>query len=453
MTDNLLDLVDQTVFLGEQATGATSLIQCAWIYDGGADLDGLREFHQHLQHGRLSRRVERSPLAFGRHRWVTPQDTTEIEIATVPRPRADFDAWLSEQADTPLDCERGPGWHLAVLPFTDGGSGVSLVISHTLTDGVGICLALADAAAGRDDAVEWPAAGSRRRWRAVRQDAAQTMRDVPAVARALRAAARMARQHRKEAKARVRAPKAVVVNNDRLTLPMATAFIDVADWDTRARLLGGTSNALLAGLAVDVARRIGRVNADGTITVAIPVNERIDGDTRSNAVTNVDVMVAPSETTADLSGLRAGIKAALIRHNDVPDERWALLPIVPLLPKRVVRRMVSVASGGDTASVISSNIGDIDPVVNRPDGTDADQFTLRSRYPGITRATMHRAGGVLAFASGRINGRVFITVLSYQPGGMNSDSALQQTLSHALADLSLTPTDQANRVSTMRKTA
>ena len=38
--------------------------------------------------------------------------------------------------------QRGPGWHLALLPFTDGGTGISLVTSHTLTDGGGLTLAL-----------------------------------------------------------------------------------------------------------------------------------------------------------------------------------------------------------------------------------------------------------------------------------------------------------------------
>src|SRR6185437_9219090 len=88
--------------------------------------------------GAVSRRIERSPLPFGRHRWVWPCDQPELEIAAT-RPRGEFDAWVDEQANTPLDPERGPGWHLAVLPFTDGGAGVSLVTSHCLIDGVGLC--------------------------------------------------------------------------------------------------------------------------------------------------------------------------------------------------------------------------------------------------------------------------------------------------------------------------
>src|SRR5690349_19084270 len=106
---NILDLADQALFLGERATGVTSVIQCIWVYDRAIDVDGLRRFHHHLQRGRLARRIERSPLPFGRHRWVRGTDSSDIEFTQMPRPRAEFDAWLNEQAQTPLDAERGPG--------------------------------------------------------------------------------------------------------------------------------------------------------------------------------------------------------------------------------------------------------------------------------------------------------------------------------------------------------
>ena len=157
---NVVDLIDQSAFRGERATGATNLLQCVWVYNRAIDIDGLRQFHQHLQRGRLSRRIERSPLPFGRHRWVLPSGQPELEIVERPRPHEEFDAWLADQANTSIDAEHGPGWHLAVLPFTDGGAGVSLVASHCLTDGVGLCEALADAACGYDNAIDWPAAGS-----------------------------------------------------------------------------------------------------------------------------------------------------------------------------------------------------------------------------------------------------------------------------------------------------
>ena len=248
--DNVLDPFDQTVFDGERATGATSLLQVIWVYDHAVDLDALRRFHTHLQRGRLSRRIERSPLGFGRHRWVSPDNQSELEVSAIPRPRAGFDAWLDEQSDKPLDAENGPGWHLAVLPFTDGGAGVSLVLSHCLADGGGLLEALAAAADGRTDPITWPAAGSRPRLRALAEDARQTVRDLPVIASALAAAARLARRDGgSHPVAQPAAPK----NDDTISVPTTTVFLRAEEWDDRAESLGGTSNTLLAGVAARLA--------------------------------------------------------------------------------------------------------------------------------------------------------------------------------------------------------
>lgn len=434
-TGNVLELTDQMVFLAERATGARNLAQCVWIYDHAIDMDGLRRFHQHLQRGRLCRRIERSALPFGRHRWVTAGDSSGIQMSA-PAQRSDIEAWMDDQAAEPLDPVRGPGWRLAVLPFIGGGGAVGLVVSHCLVDGMGLSQALADAASGRDCELDLPPAASRRRWQAFREDARQAARDLPAVGRALRAGAVMARRDRAATAGSKSSPRAVDRAGEPITLPTASAVIDGGEWDARAAALGGTSNALLAGLAADIARRIGRVNADGTVALAIPVSDRTSDDTRANAVSNVDVVVDPAPVATDLRSLRAAIKQALIRHNDAPDERMELLPLVPLMPKRVFRRMVSVATGG-SAAVTSSNMGEADPAVNRPDGTEAAHLIIRSLYPGMNRQTIESAGGVLALASGRLNGRVSISVLAYQPGWVNSKDELRRTLAEALAAFSL----------------
>jgi Wax ester synthase/diacylglycerol acyltransferase catalytic domain len=438
--DNVIDLVDQSAFLGERATGTTNLLQCVWIYNRAIDIDGLRQFHRHLQRGRLSRRIERSRLPFGRHRWVAPKDQSALEVVAIPRSREECDAWVSEQANTPLDSEHGPGWHLAVLPFTDGGAAVSFVISHSLIDGVGLCEALADAANGRHDPIHWPAAGSRRRWHALREDARQTARDIPDVGRAVVAAARFATRNRGGAGSGTQLPSAPFVGPDeRVDLPKATIFVDADDWDARAHSLGGTSNALLAGLAGRLARRLGRVAGDGLATLAIPVNERADGDTRANAITSVDIMVDPAGAPTDLREIRAAIKQALIRHQEVPDERLALLPLAPLMPRWLIRHMAGVALGGATTSG-SSNLGAVNPAANRPDGTDADYFAVRLLVPGVTRATVHQTGGLLGLLSGRAHGRVFISVVAYEPAGPNSNDVLRRHISSVLRDFSLTAT-------------
>ncbi|OBI42151.1 hypothetical protein [Mycobacterium colombiense] len=437
---NVLDLFDQTVFLGERATGATNLLQCVWIYNRAIDIDGLHRFHRHLQRGRLSRRIEPSPVPFGRHRWVAPKGQSGLEIVATPRSRDGLDAWLGEQADTPLDAEHGPGWHLAVLPFTDGGAAVSLVISHCLSDGVGLCEALADAAAGRHDPIDWPAAGSRGWWRAVREDAGQTARDIPGIGRAIVAATRMARRNSADAAAPIAKPPVISGRPDeRVTLPTATIFVDADEWDARAESLGGTSNTLLAGLAARLAQRVGRIAADGSVAVTMPVNERAAGDTRANAITNVDFSVDPAPAAADLSDIRATIKQALIRSADETNARWQLLHLAPLLPQWLVRRCVGFSANG-AASVISSNLGAVDPACRRPDGADADHFVMKPLGPGVTKAVMHRLGGLLVLLSGRTHGRVFVSVLAYQPGSTNSNDKLGQDLSNALADFALTAT-------------
>jgi hypothetical protein len=435
---NVLDLYDQAYFSFERAAGATCALQCVWVYDRAIDIDGLRQFHHHLQRGRLSRRMERSPLPFGRHRWVASNNQPDLEIVQKPRAREEFDAWLSEQANTPLDAEHGPGWHLAVLPFTDGGAGVSLVISHCLIDGVGLCEALTEAASGQHKANDWPAAASRPRWQALREDARQSARDIPGIGRAVVAAAQFARRHRDHAAEPIAKP-AAPAPGENVTLSTATIFLDAGQWDARAHALGGTSNTLLAGLAARLAQRVGRLTADGLATPSIPVNERTAGDTRANAITNVDITVDPVRAATDLREVRAATKQALIRHREVPDERWALLPLVPLLPQRLVRQLVGVATGG-TTNVVSSNLGALDAAAIRPDGTDADYFAMKSLYPGVTTAIMHRTGGVLALLSGRVHRQIFISVLAYQPDRSNSNDDLRQDVSSALSDFSLTAT-------------
>lgn len=160
------------------------------------DYDALRRFHRNYGHGLVGRRIERSPLPFGRHRWVADVGTTrELEISS-PRPREDLNAWMDEQAELPIDPEHGPGWRVGVLPMTDGSTAVSAVLSHTLADGIGLLLTSARAATGQVTDFDYPARQARTRRRALASDAAQTIRDLPEVGRTLAAAAKLAYKRR-----------------------------------------------------------------------------------------------------------------------------------------------------------------------------------------------------------------------------------------------------------------
>ena len=440
---NVLDLFDQTLFRFEEATGVTSIGQCVWVYNRAIDIDGLRRFHRHLQRGRLSRRIERSALPFGRHRWVSPSDESELEIVATPRPREEFDTWLAEQAATRLDAEHGPGWHLAVLPFTDGGAGVSLVALHSLADGMAGCLAVVEAACGYDSAIDWPAAGSRRRWQALREDARQTARDLPGIRRAVVAAAPRHVWHgvtavpvRPDRPARRR--RCPPAPDEPVTLPTATIFIDADEWDARADALGRDQQHAARGIGrpprpASGTRHRGRLGHLGHARQRAhrgrhPRQRRHERRRHGRPRTGDD---GPARHPR---GNQASADPPPRRE---PDERAALLPLVPLLPKRLAKRCVGVATTNATSVVL------IQPRCRPPGRQPAGRHGRRLRrrdvsLPGHDQGddgTRRRGAGLAVGKSARTGLR--LGPVAYQPGRPNSKDDLQQALSSALSDFSL----------------
>jgi hypothetical protein len=53
---------------------------------------------------------------------------------------------------------------------------------------------------------------------------------------------------------------------------------------------------------------------------------------------------------------------------------------------------------------------------------------------------MHQLGGLLSLLSGRAQGRVFVSVVAYQPDHPNSNDDLRQHLSSVVSEFSLTAT-------------
>ncbi|MDI1290255.1 MAG: hypothetical protein PSX37_09955, partial [bacterium] len=371
------------------------------------------------------------------------ENPSDLELVETARPREEFDDWLDEQVNSPLDCEHGPGWHLAALPFTDGGTGLSLVISHCLTDGVGLWEAVAEAALGRDDPIAWPTAASRGRWQAIREDIGQTVRDIPAIGRAVAASMRLGRGG-DSAQAAPPSTTATPAPSDEADeshlLPTATIFVDADEWDARASALGGTRNTLLVGLAARLAQRAGRVATDGSVVVTLPVNKRAADDTRANALGGVRATVDPTLATTDLSGIRTAVKQALIRHSEEPDPQQVVNALVPLLSQRLLKAARGATRGNPFNLVGASNVGVIDAAANRPDGTDAESFALRLHHLGVATSTLHRYGGVQTMLSGALDGRIFVSLVSTLPDRVNSNDELRQELSTTLGEFSLSGT-------------
>ncbi len=85
-----------------------------------------------------------------------------------------------------------------------------------------------------------------------------------------------------------------------------------------------------------------------------------------------------------------------------------------------------------------SNLGELGPEINRPDGSDADHLTVRMLEPKITTKVLDRLGGLLFLGSGRVHGQVFVAVGCWVIGGMNTRDALRESVRQALADTQLT---------------
>ncbi|BBY15556.1 hypothetical protein [Mycolicibacterium litorale] len=434
--DDRLAYIDQAAFLQLRATRIGKLAQAVWVYEHPVDVDALRRFHANLDHSLLGRRVEPSALPFGRHRWVAAH-AGPLEVSD-PRPRAELSDWIDERSAVPIDPEFGPSWHLAMLPMDDGSTAISLAASHCVTDGIGLLRSVADAAEGRTRLLGYAPARSRPTLAALRADARQTVRDLPEVGRTVAAAARLGYRRRNDfAQSGTTRPQGTVDHGrEPVIMPAINAFIDAAHWDACAEKLNGTTYSLLAGFAARLAERTGRHRPDdGAVSLLIAISERTPDDTRANAVSLTTVCVDPARVTTDLSDSRTAIRQALKTLREVPDETFALLPLTPFVPKRAVRRAADVMFGD--LPVSCSNLGEIDPAVGRPDGSDAEYFMLRGVDQDLTRDQIERAGGQLVVASVRLRDVISLGIVSYQPGGTNTKRHLRDLTALTLAEFDL----------------
>ena len=444
--------MDHALFAQHRAIGRSVVIQVVWIYDHAIDFDGVRRFKRNLAKGLAGRRIERSPL-LARHRWVSDPGPADIDIAECARPRAELTDWADERAQLPIDLERGPGWHVGVLPLTDGSNAVSLVISHYLIDGFGLALTIAEAVLEIARDLGYPPPRSRTRLRAVVQDARQAAQDVPEAARALGAAARLARRQRRDA-ARSPVPRPVTLGggdgDEIVVVPVITIHVDADAWDARAKALGGTSDTLVAGFAAKLGERVGRRRAtDGAVTLQLPMSERTQDDTRAVAVSFARVSVDPTGVTTDLRDVRDALKQALTTLRETPDENERqFLWLAPFAPKRVLKRLADAAVADPDVPVFCSNLRDLGPMVFALTRTETEYATVSAHlYPlhlirvigqDVTRQWLERAGGQLTIQSWRIGDKIGITVEAYQPGAENTKPALRELAARTLAEYDLT---------------
>lgn len=437
--ENVLSFTDQVMFLALRATGAEAVAQANWIYEHPVDYDGLRTFFENIGYGLMGRRIEPSPLPFGRHRWVTvhgPQ--RELDIAE-PRPRSALADWIDERTALPIDPEYGPSWHFGVLPMTDGSTAVSLTASHCVGDGSAGVLALLEAAhaARVDHGFGPPKARTRRQ--AIIEDLRVTARGLPELGRTLVTTAKLAYAHRNDI-SRSGAVRIKPTGPDHLVqVPVLSVFIPTVEWDARAEALGGNSYSLVAGFTAKLSQHLGRRRAeDGMVTLNVPQADRQFGDTRANAVKLADIVVDPEQVSTDLSQARAALKEGITAAREVPDEMLQLLPLTPWVPKRAVQKVADVVFGFSADMPAScSNMGELPPDVALADGTPAEYMFFRGVDRTVTRHSLEQRGGLLTVVALRVNGTIALSVVAYQPGAANTKPWLRELITSTLTEFGL----------------
>ncbi|AQA06709.1 hypothetical protein BVC93_25490 [Mycobacterium sp. MS1601] len=444
-SDNRLALLDQAFYESHRAVGQKEVMQVGWLYERPVDLDGLTRFHANLANGLLGRRIERSPLPFGRHRWVWDAQPSTLDITTETRPRAELGDWFDERTQLPIDPESGPAWRLSVVPLNDGATAISLVLSHYVIDGIGGAVAVTEAILGMTRELGYPRPRARTRVRGVVQDARETLREAPAVARAFVAAVKEARRRRtdQDRPATPRQNVTYVADVDTpVTAPSVWIRIELDQWNTRAATLSGTGSTLAAAFTAQLDRNMGRRHghAEGIPTL-LTVNDRTTADdARAVAVSFTRVGVDPAELTTDLSAARGAIKDALVRFKESEDATAQLVPLTPFTPKRGWQQLIEYALTDPEQPAVCSNLGDTGPAAIRPDGTLCDAAFARGASQHLTQRWLRRIGSQLHVYYGtamEIN-QVGIYVCAYHPDSVTSRAQLRELATRTVAEFGLT---------------
>ncbi len=419
-------------------------MQVGWLYHHPVDIEGLKRFRDKLSQGMMGRLIERSPLPFGRWRWVSDPQPADLDIAEAVRPRDELGDWFDERTQLPIDPESGPGWRISVVRLGDGSTAISLVLSHYVIDGIGAAVAVTQALLGLPVDLGYPPPRSRSRLQALVQDVRETARDAPDTGRAFLAAVKEARRRQQDvvhsqAQASLPGPSTSGAG-DLVIVPNIWIRIRLDEWNARAEALGGTVSALAAAFTARLDRHMGRTHGDADdVRMLLTVNTRTMDDARAIAVSFIRVGIDPQGVTADLTPARAAIKQALKDAKDTPDESAELVALTPFTPKRAWKHLIDYAVSDPEQPAVCSSLGDTGPAASRPDGTLSDGMFARGASQNVTRGWLERAGSqlhVFVGTSTEMN-QVGVCVRGYQPGSVTTRSALRELAERTVAEFGL----------------
>ena len=436
--DNFLCYMDQGSFLLLRALGRGPVLQFTWLLAQQPDEAAVIQFNARLAQGLFARLLQRSPLPWGRHRWVRNMTLPPVMWLSHQHHGEHFHHLRMQMLDLDVDPETGPGWRLVVQPLEGGGCALSVLVSHTVADGQAIVQTIADAVAGRHlDFGYQPASW---RWSPLRllRDGTESLRELPGVGRALMAL--MQRQRSATATSvdtstgRQRGEHGA--SGQAVDVPFVSW--DMGDiFDARALELGVAVNTLSAALAVRLAHRMARVDASGRVKLVLPVSDRQPGDDRGNALRAVTLLVEPETCLANPRLLQRQVRSRLTELRRHGDELSPLLPLLPYVPLWLGRHLERMVLGSDLP-VGCSLQGALPSELESPCGEAS--FLQVSGLVRYTTADLDRLGGLLMVGCYRFGGRYFVTVSGYAPGRITVRSELTPLVQDALVDLGLRAT-------------
>lgn len=434
--DDILCYMDQASFVGLRALERQPVLHFTWIYPHFLDEAVVNQFNDRLAQGLLGRVLQRSPLPWGRHRWVARTVPAPVTWHTAPMALERLADCRTDLVNLPIDPEHGPAWRLVVQSLEGGGCALSILVSHTIADGKAASQAIADAVAGRRFDRTFPPPSSRWSLRMIVRDIWECGRELPAVLLALIA---LLRSSGSTAIPLSRGSSSLYLIGDEkpepiMLAPLVQVVMDSASFRERAADLAITSNMLLATLTVRIAFRIGRVDADGRVKLVLPVSERQPNDLRGNALRSITLMVDPNAYLTNPRVLQNEIKAALVKLPHQVDGMEEMLPLIPYVPLKLARRVAHQIVGGDLP-VGCSLVGDLPLEIHHPFGeVSGFQFSALECF---TESQLEKMGGILLVVGSRRGSQEFISVLGYAPKTIKTRAELTPFVCEALNDLGL----------------
>lgn len=422
-------LTDKAFLRLHHGYGAPVISQTVTIMANRLTDDQLSEMYATLRSGPFMRRVHRPRVPFARWRWVLADTALPLSLEHAAIDDADALAWANDQAQYPLDPERGYGWRLSAVPTRSGGMVCSCVASHAIADGhaglmaaIGLVQPELATTEGLDDVVD------------VRADLQDGLRRGVAVAREAVSEARRAAKDpthraalRKALSGRGSAPEPTPLGwRERSVI----ATFDAAQWKDIAAQRGGTPNTLYLALVADLLRHCGLVGEDDPLVLMTAVRilreqDQID----SNSFARVPIVVQREWLDRlDLAPLRAASKAGfgsvhavgsggISRPRNMPPE------LIDVLPEGVVERLV------DTPPItvgMCSNMGVLDPFLPTVmrQGAQPTMFVMRGVFQGIDRAQAAAQPIALATWLSEFDGKIQWVLESIKPEMAHTDDEL-----------------------------